>query len=143
MSIIGYFTLDVKRCTPKDCVRLFEKAEKSISIILPVSGASIFWNNAVFKALGKAVVRGVAVRVAYCPPFDMGKASILSVPGIATFQLEKPHKRFLVSVDGKHVICPRPQKNKGNISLICLNTRCALAHEIETEIDEIIRKKGS
>jgi len=139
-----FFSLGVKRYTPKDCIKLFEKAEESIKIIMPDVNVDFFWNDAIANSLKKAVVRGVKVKVAYWSLSEMGRVGILSIPGIEIFRLGKERKRLTASVDGKHAVVQRRKREiqKIDIGIIAPNTGSTLAHEIDTIFDEITLKKS-
>lgn len=142
MRLLSY---GMQRYTPKDCIKLFEKAKESIKIIIPDVNVDFFWNDAIAKSLKKAVARGVSVRVAYWSLSEMGKVGILSVPGIEIFRLEKERKRLTASIDSEHAIVQRKKREiqKIDIGIITTDVGSTLAHEIDTIFDEITTKKGS
>jgi phosphatidylserine/phosphatidylglycerophosphate/cardiolipin synthase-like enzyme len=129
----------IKRYTPKDCVKLFEKAKESIKIIMPDINVDFFWNGAIIDSLKRAVIRGIPVKVAYWSNSEMGKVGIFSVPGIEIIRMKNSRPRLLVSVDAKHAIVQREKRGikKIDIGIIAMDTGTTIAHDIDEVFDEI------
>jgi len=133
-----FLSINGQAYSSQACAKLFGKAKESIKVIIPDININFFWDDRLIKALKEAVARGVAVKVAHCETYNVGKIGILGVPGIEIFKLNKPHKRLVASVDAKHIVIERskPRIRKIESGLILKNS-ILLAHEADATFDEL------
>ncbi len=88
--------------TVKECVAIFDKAEKSISIVGGDLKAPFYHDNEIVASLKKAAGNGVTVRLAVENPNlpeDEGKG-IYSIDNVKVWRLKKPAERHQMSIDG-------------------------------------------
>lgn len=139
---MDFLSLGCKAYNPKECVKIFNKAKESIKIIIPDVDIDFFWNDSIIKSLQKAVVRGVAVQIAYCASYDAGKIGILGVSGIEIHRIEKGYERLMVSVDAKCAVVEAKPRGLRKIEVGIISSDASLlAHEIDTLFDEAIIKR--
>ncbi len=136
-----FLSFDAQAYSVKACAKVFDKAKESIKIIIPDTHINFFWDSQVIKALRRAVERGVAVKIAHCEMYNVGKIGIFSVPGVEILKLRKSYERLLISVDAKHAIIGHSSREIRKIEVGIISSNVSLlAHEYDTIFDELVVK---
>lgn len=140
--------LNEKKYNEQACVELFDKAKKSIKIIVPdAAGIDFFWNKSVIESLARAIGdRGVSVQAAYYCESEVKGVGIFKIPGIKVFRLEKQPGRLGATIDANYAII-QIEKNRmlfiDDVALMLSGgVSATMAKVVEEAFDEITAKKS-
>jgi phosphatidylserine/phosphatidylglycerophosphate/cardiolipin synthase-like enzyme len=136
----GFLSLGVTRYGIKDCIKIFNKAETVIRIIIPNSNTDFFWSDSVVDALQKAVAREVRVEI-LCDEKETTKSGVLGVVGAVIFKKNLAGERFRAVVDAKHSIIQKTKTGpeKIEVGLIVFGGN-SLSHQIDMDFEDLIGK---